>query len=136
MSEGIPSLMYQKLHKLDIFWKCAQVKTAPLKSPGAKDPVYGPLFWNDWLGQIPTVPIYSGGPGRPYIPRHSDSVYTACGFSEMQMWRVFIGQWTKKTLAFSTTIRMECKVFTLCSKQKQICYIDFFLSKFFDLFCN
>ena len=24
---------------------------------------------------------------------------------------------------------MECKVFALCSKQKQICYIDFFSKK-------
>ena len=43
MSVGFPSRMYWKLHKLDIlaiFWKCAWVKTTPLKSAGAKDPLY------------------------------------------------------------------------------------------------
>ena len=35
--------MLSKSHKLDIsviFWKCTQVKAAPLKSAGAKNPVY------------------------------------------------------------------------------------------------
>ena len=43
MSEEIHSLMYWKLHNLDtsaIFWECARVKTAPLKSSGAKNLVY------------------------------------------------------------------------------------------------
>ena len=43
MSEGIPSLRSEKLHKLDIwaiFWKSAWLKNTPLKSAGAKDPVY------------------------------------------------------------------------------------------------
>ena len=57
MSEGIPSLMYFELHKLDfwaIFRKCAKVNTALLKSAATKDPVYpvptflGLIIWNRW----------------------------------------------------------------------------------------
>ena len=42
MSEEIPSLLQWKSRKLDILaisWKYEQLKTAPLKSVGAKDPV-------------------------------------------------------------------------------------------------
>ena len=41
----------KKMHKLDTFWKLAQVKTSPLKSARAKDLVYV-IFTQQWSGGI------------------------------------------------------------------------------------